>query len=110
MSISEREQFLSEIYIVLRRNGYLVLTTPNKDSVIAKFDKIVGRFIVEGWWNGHDYGHKHVYGFNEIKRIIERTGFKIIKAETFYLFYGFPILTKTSLGMCTWLLAQKITK
>lgn len=108
--LREREQLLNEIYRVLKRNGYLVLTTPNKDSLIAKFDKIIGRFVVNGWWNGHDYEHKHVYGFNEIKRIIEKTGFKIIKVETFYLFYGFPVKTKTSLGMCTWILAQKATK
>ena len=108
--LRKREQFLSEIHRVLKWGGYLVLTTPNKNSLIAKFDRIIGRFIVNGVWNGHDYHHKHVYGFDEIKKAIRKAGFNIIKLETFYLFYGFPIKTKTSLGMCTWILAQKSQK
>jgi len=105
--LENREKLLSEIHRVLKKGGYLVLTTPNKDSLIAKFDRIVGRFVVNGKWNGHDYNHKYIYSFNEIRRMLEKTRFKIINQQTFYLFYGLPILTKTSLGMCTWVLAQK---
>ncbi len=105
--LREREQFLKEIYRVLKKNGYLLLTTPNKDSLIAKFDKMIGRFVINGLWTGHSYEHRYVYGYDEIQEIIEKIGFRICKVETFYLFYGLPIKTKTSLGMCTWILARK---
>ncbi|MEM5782042.1 MAG: methyltransferase domain-containing protein [Candidatus Aenigmatarchaeota archaeon] len=108
--LENREQLLNEIHRILKKGGYLILTTPNKDSLIAKFDRIIGRFIVDGLWNGHDYSHKYVYSFNEIVKLIKEVGFKILKLESFYLFYRFPILTKSSSGMCTWILAQKIAK
>lgn len=106
--LEKREQLLTEVFRVLKPNGYLVLTTPNRNSLIAKFDRIIRRFVVNGQWNGHDYEHKYVYSFNEIKRMVEKTGFKIIKIETFYLFYGLPMLLNSSLGMCTWIFARKI--
>jgi hypothetical protein len=56
---------------------------------------------------GHDYSHKHVYGYYKVVEEIKKAGFKVKNIETFYLFYGLPILTKTSFGMCTWILAQK---
>ncbi|MEM7821756.1 MAG: methyltransferase domain-containing protein, partial [Candidatus Aenigmatarchaeota archaeon] len=103
-----RKHLLNEIYRILKKEGCLILTTPNKDSLIAKFDRIIGRFIVDELWNGHDYSHKHVYGFNEIVRLINEVGFEILKLESFYLFYGLPILTTSSFGMCTWIIAKKL--
>ena len=105
--LDNRVNFIKEIYRVLKPGKYLFLTTPNRDSLIAKFDKLIGRFTVNGWWNGHNYQHKYVYGFNEIIELIKKNGFKIVRVGSFYLFYGLPILTNTSLGMCTWILAKK---
>jgi hypothetical protein len=68
---------------------------------------MIGRFVINGWWTGHSYEHRYVYGYDEIQEIIKNIGFRICKVETFYLFYGLPIKTKTSLGMCTWILARK---
>jgi len=103
--LERRENFLNEIHRVLKGDGYLILTTPNKDSLIAKFDKIIGRFTINNYWYGHNYEHTHVYSFDEIKESI-RKKFKIIKLETFYFFYGLPIKTRTHYGMCTWLIGK----
>lgn len=105
--LDKRKEFLKEIYRILKPSGKLLLTTPNRNSAIAFFDRFIGRFIVNGKWNGHDYSHKYVYDFYEIKELLIEVGFKIIAQESFYLFYGLPIRTKSSLGMCSWILAQK---
>ncbi len=105
--LENRKEFLKEIYRILKPSGKLMITTPNKNSIIAFFDRVIGRFIVNGKWNGHDYSHKHVYSFYEIKDLLIDAGFKIIANESFYLFYGLPIRTKSSLGMCSWILAEK---
>lgn len=105
--LNKRKEFLEEIYRILKPSGKLMLTTPNRKSIIAFFDKIIGRFIENGKWNGHDYSHKYVYDFYEIKYLLIDVGFKIIANESFYLFYGLPIRTKSSLGMCSWILAEK---
>jgi len=102
-----RVELLKEIFRILKPFGYLVLTTPNKRSLIAFFDKFIGRFIENGKWNGHDFNHRYVYAFDEIRDLLRKVGLKIITIESFYLFYGLPIRTKTSLGMCTWVLARK---
>jgi 2-polyprenyl-3-methyl-5-hydroxy-6-metoxy-1,4-benzoquinol methylase len=105
--LDNRLNLIKEIRRVLKPGKYLFLTTPNRYSLIAKFDKLIGRFTVNDWWNGHNYQHKYVYGFNEIIELIKNNGFKIVRVGSFYLFYGLPILTNTSLGMCTWILAKK---
>jgi len=105
--LERRKELLKEIYRILKPSGKLILTTPNKKSIIAFFDKVIGRFVVNGKWNGHDYSHKYVYDFYEIKDLLIEVGFKIIAIESFYLFYGLPTRTKTSLGMCTWIFAKK---
>lgn len=105
--LNNRLNLIKEIHRVLKPSKYLFLTTPNRDSLIAKFDKLIGRFVVDDWWNGHNYQHKYVYSFNEIIELIKNNGFKIARVGSFYLFYGFPILTNTSIGMCTWILAKK---
>jgi 2-polyprenyl-3-methyl-5-hydroxy-6-metoxy-1,4-benzoquinol methylase len=105
--LDNRLNLIKEIHRVLKPSKYLFLTTPNRDSLIAKFDKLIGRFVVDDWWNGHNYQHKYVYSFNEIIELIKNNGFKIARVGSFYLFYGFPILTNTSIGMCTWILAKK---
>jgi 2-polyprenyl-3-methyl-5-hydroxy-6-metoxy-1,4-benzoquinol methylase len=105
--LDNRLNLIKEIHRVLKPGRYLFLTTPNRDSLIAKFDKLIGRFVVDGWWNGHNYQHKYVYSFNEIIELIKNNGFKIARVGSFYLFYGLPILANTSLGMCTWILAKK---
>jgi ubiquinone/menaquinone biosynthesis C-methylase UbiE len=106
--INNVEKLLGEIYRVLKPNGYLILTTPNRSSLIAKFDRLIGRFMSNGEWKGHDFKHVNIYDSNKIKKIIEDAEFKIIKSESFYLFYGLPLKSKLTLGMCTWILAKKL--
>jgi 2-polyprenyl-3-methyl-5-hydroxy-6-metoxy-1,4-benzoquinol methylase len=104
--LENRKQLLNEIYRVLKPNGYLILTTPNKDSLIARFDKIIGR-LVDGKWIGHDCSHKYVYGFKELIKEIKNSKFAILRISTFCLFYGLTILTGASKGRSVWILARK---
>jgi 2-polyprenyl-3-methyl-5-hydroxy-6-metoxy-1,4-benzoquinol methylase len=61
--LDNRLNLIKEIHRVLKPSKYLFLTTPNRDSLIAKFDKLIGRFVVNDRWNGHNYQHKYVYSF-----------------------------------------------
>ena len=88
-------------------SGSLIITKPNQKSLIANFDRIIGRFIENGKWNGHDFSHKYVYAFDEIRDLLRKVCFKVIVVQGFYLFCGLPIRTKSCIDMYTWLLAKR---
>jgi hypothetical protein len=96
---------------VLKDDGKLFLTTPNKKSPIAKFDKLTGHHINLGKWTGHSPNHKHLFTWAEIKSLLGTCGFKIQRSMGFYPFYGFPFSSereykKSNDGM--WIAAKKV--
>lgn len=72
---------LKEIYRVLKKNGILILTTPNKISLLIAIRKI----FLSGKGEKEDssiyHRHNKEYTMEELKKTIEELGFKIKTAE-----------------------------
>lgn len=68
--VRDPEKILKECYHVLKPNGYMVLTTPNMDSI--------GRKLKKDKWFGHrDRTHVSLLYPNEWIKLIEENGFQV---------------------------------
>lgn len=72
----EQEQYLDRCYNLLKRNGYLILTTPNK-YVLDRMS--------EGSWSSQPI--ENVVTYKDINKLIGRK-FKIVLSETIIFNYG----------------------
>ncbi|MEW6295726.1 MAG: methyltransferase domain-containing protein [Candidatus Diapherotrites archaeon] len=66
------EKFIKESYRVLKKNGVLIITTPNKYSLINIITKSYNAKL-----------HFNLFGKRELIKIIERNGFKVLKFQCF---------------------------
>lgn len=79
---------LKEVRRVLKKGGILVLTVPNKnypffwDPVNWILEHTTGKHIKEGFWAGLWNQHLRLYKPNEIKKSVEKAGFKVEKIES----------------------------
>jgi ubiquinone/menaquinone biosynthesis C-methylase UbiE len=64
------EKFVKEANRVLKKNGIIIITTPNRDSLINRIFK-----------NYHAPLHFSLFNYLELKELLEKNGFKI---EYFY--------------------------
>jgi SAM-dependent methyltransferase len=72
---------LKKTRLFLNKNGYLVIQTPNYQSLMAKICKNWS------WWMVTD--HKYVFSLKSIKLILKKTGFKIVFLKTYEDFIDF---------------------
>ena len=77
----QARQFLANCRAALRKQGSLIITTPNKN---AWSNKLFHRFDTA---NPSEYqGHVHVFEINELRKLLEEQGFKV--EECFCLPYS----------------------
>lgn len=101
-------KILKEVKRVLKKNGIIIITTPNINSIDLFIKKIFGK---DNKWHGFfDQTHKYIFCPESLKFIVKKYNFKIIKLET--PFHSLPkilqnILNKTGLGGQIWLVAKK---
>ncbi len=68
-------EYLEEAFRILRRGGLLFVTTPNFNSL--------SRFLIGDSWRVIDVPeHLHYFSVGSLKRILARTGFRIISLKT----------------------------
>jgi ubiquinone/menaquinone biosynthesis C-methylase UbiE len=100
---SEGEDFLGEIFRILKNNGLLILTTPNRDRITAipktAITKLKGKDIV----SGPIPEHVREYTFSELNRILKKIGFSLCS----YRYIGFNPYLKIPLSL--YLPLDKIT-
>lgn len=80
---------LMEIKRVLRPNGLLALTTPNRHSI----DCIL---YGKDYWYKRDKTHIHCFSRKELKYLLKTTGFSQIRIRTIQLLHFLPNIKKYS--------------
>jgi ubiquinone/menaquinone biosynthesis C-methylase UbiE len=80
---------LKEVQRILKKNGLLALETPNIESLPF-------RVFQKNWFHLDVPRHLSFYSPKTIRRILNKTGFKIIKIDYFSL--GFPLSLFSSLS------------
>lgn len=66
-----RDQFMAEIYRILKPNGRLILSIPNRDTGWKKLLKRYGIFFYS------DLDHKYEYEKDEVLQLMEKNRFKV---------------------------------
>lgn len=66
---------------ILRKNGYLVIQTPNYQSLMAKICQYWS------WWMVED--HKLIFSPKSIRKVLNKTNFKVVYFKTYEDFYDF---------------------
>jgi len=64
-------QGLKKIHKILKKNGYMLLTTPRLDSFQQK--------LFKKDWRSYHRDHLTVFSKKTLKKIVEKSGFKVIK-------------------------------
>lgn len=78
--------FLRECHRVLRKDGILVLTTPNLNWWRDRIRILIGKTSL----NFSAIDHYHVFQFRELVSLLEETGFTVLKVKSSYLFFSQP--------------------
>ncbi len=79
---------IQEMKRVLKKNGWLLVTTPNITSLIKRINLLLGKNPVEFDLRLHEgatYGHIREYTMPELIKILDNDGFKIIKKDYFMI-------------------------
>lgn len=90
------ERLLTEIYVLLKSDGVLLLSTPNRLSpegiISSAILKIMGKE-----WNAWSSDHRHIYNTFELKNLLKNHNFSLkeLRGE-YHLFLPIPILAKVS--------------
>lgn len=121
--IYNHDLFLKKIYAMLNKEGYVMLTTPNKDNIIKKlvlkfypnvkekqswyFDRH-GAHIEEdkkGYMNNRNSIMQHVSEVNkkQLRQELIKNGFKILRLKSSAISYGSPILDNNKFLFFIWM-------
>lgn len=97
-------KFLLELRRVLKKNGLLLIQTPNINSFFEKFYK-------KNWFGYQDETHLNFFTRKSLTFLLKKVGFSIIVNETFS--QPFPkvirsMVKNTDIGGNLWIVAKKI--
>lgn len=87
------EDYLSELYRVLKPGGYLIITTPNLLRVSNRIRFIFGKNFLDPFENTYD-GVNHLREFDkgELEIYLKKAGFIISNSKTFNYYHTFKDL------------------
>lgn len=81
--VKDPRKLLNEIYRVLKKDGKLILSTPN-----IRFTDHLYKLLFKGTFpktsedsKEYDGGHLHFFTFSDIRNLLINTGFKVIKEK-----------------------------
>ena len=72
--LTDPKAFLKEINRILKKDGYLILSTPNVDGFQAK--------LFKEDWRSAIADHMYLFSKKTLKTLLKSTGFKVIKYKT----------------------------
>ena len=80
----------SAVY-VLKRNGFLLIDTPCRDSFYHRFGEFTYRLtrgkyptFLNALYSSHLFGHKQIFSTDEMKRLFETTGLQVVDVHKFH--------------------------
>lgn len=85
--IPDDAKALKEIKRVLKPGGIALITVPNRnypflwDPINKSMEFFVGRHIKDGFWSGIWHQHLRLYTIEDIKALVEKTGFELVKIQ-----------------------------
>ncbi|MCP4269133.1 MAG: class I SAM-dependent methyltransferase [Candidatus Brocadiaceae bacterium] len=77
--VKDYGKYIQEIYRVLKNGGTLFLTTPNDNRFFHRIYRILGCKIK------YNKYHEHEFSLKEIKTLLKKNGFKILKQGGLFL-------------------------
>lgn len=94
---------VKEIYRILKKGGYIIVTTANLNAIDRLFNK-------RNWHGFKDKTHLYLFTPTSLKFLFQRVGFKVLDIKT--PFHLFPyivqkIINNSGLGGQIWLVAEK---
>lgn len=90
--LSNPSEVLDEINRILKKNGFLILTTPNIDSPVAKLTK-------NSWFPLDIPHHYYHYSIKTLRKLLNIKGFKVIKMGYGSLEYDFFSILQSCLNL-----------
>ena len=100
MPLAQGRDLLRHISRVLRPDGRLILSTPNKYSLEGLSGYYWGEKIARwGKWTAWDKTHVHIYTSPGILRLMKACGFSIGKVVGFHYQGQFPLIGKWRLPL-----------
>lgn len=82
----DTDAFLSECHRVLKKDGLLVLTTPNFTYIRHRIEMLLGQYPVCMW--PRFKAHVRIFTHTQIKKDLEKHGFKIEKVMGSYFLFS----------------------
>jgi 2-polyprenyl-3-methyl-5-hydroxy-6-metoxy-1,4-benzoquinol methylase len=81
------EQCLAEAFRVLKRGGVLILSSPNRDSLHLRVNRLLGNEDFKC-----SYDHIREFGYDEMRGMLDRAGFRIRHGAGVFLmpYWGIP--------------------
>lgn len=100
MSQTHGEKLLKDIIRVIKPNGTLIISTPNRLSPEGLGGYYWGERI-RGWgkWNAWDGSHVHIYSSPEILQLLELTGFAVDRVTGYYYKGRLPVIGRWRLPL-----------
>lgn len=105
--IYDTDFYLEDVYRVLKPGGILLVTTPNAASLADRFRALLGRLPIAAEVSTRyklgdslpPAGHIRLYTFEQLRRQLQRTGFKVAEERTtnfpFPIYWGLPRMLKS---------------
>jgi len=83
--IDQDEKMLGECFRVLRTGGFFCIGTPNRERLFNKIRKILGHQVSYPYKIDENTIHLREYTMDELKNLVLKSGFDIIKKEDMWL-------------------------
>jgi len=106
---------ITEMRRVLKNNGYLIITTPNRNSWYG-IDNFVYRLVLKVFNRENKHPYDEWKNFSELKKLLESTGFKILEVRGacyipgFLFTYRAPDAVKKIIIFCVSKIELKMSK
>jgi len=119
--VDDLTKVVQEIYRVTKKNGYIIISTPNYLNLIGLYKKYKDwRAGKEYWepWGAHRDGFERFITSLKLEKLLKTIGFKILKTQAvdyagawfFFLPYGKSIIRKLLIPLSTLPFFKKIAQ